>query len=88
MMVDAPPDDSAALRRRAGSLRVLAARIERSVLHDAVHVGGDLVWRGPAADDYRLACQRGESLLADAAAGLRRAAHLVEQTALEIDGPG
>ena len=86
-MVDAP-DDPAALRQRAGNLRALADRVDRSALHDAARVGGDDVWRGPAADDYRFACQRAEALLADAAAGLRRAARLVEQTAHEIDAAG
>ncbi len=69
-------------------MRALADRVDRSVLHDAARLGDDEVWRGPAADDYRLACHRAEALLADAAAGLRRAAHLVEQTALEIDSAG
>ena len=86
-MVDAP-DDPAAMRRRAGILRALADRIDRSVLHDAARLGGDDVWRGPAADDYRLACHTAESLLADATAGLRRAARLLEQTAHEIDTAG
>jgi hypothetical protein len=83
-MVDAS-DDPAALRRRAGNLRALADRVDRSVMHDAARLGGDDVWRGPAADEYRLACHRAETLLADAAAVLRRAARLVEQTAHEID---
>jgi hypothetical protein len=86
-MVDAP-DESATLRRRAGNLRALADRIDRSVLHDAARLGGDDVWRGPAADDYRLACHSAEGLLADATAGLRRAARLLEQTAHEIDMAG
>jgi hypothetical protein len=83
-MVDAS-DDPPTLRLRAGTLRALADRISRSVLHDAARLGGDDVWRGPAADDYRLACRRAESLLADAISGLRHAARLLEQTALEID---
>jgi hypothetical protein len=86
-MVDAP-DDPAALRRRAGALRALADRIDRSVLHDAARLGGDDVWRGPAADDYRLACRSAASLLADATAGLRRGARLLEQTAHELDTGG
>jgi hypothetical protein len=86
-MADAP-DDPAALRRRAGNLRALADRVDRSVLHDAARLGGDDAWRGPAADDYRLACQRAAALLAHASAGLRRAARLVEQTAHEIDTAG
>jgi hypothetical protein len=86
-MVDAS-DDPAAMRRRAGNLRALADRIDRSVLHDAARLGGDDVWRGPAADDYRLACHAAESLLADTTAGLRRAARLLEQTAHEIDPAG
>ena len=87
-MVNGSDDDPAALRRRAGVLRALAERIDRSVLHDAARLGGDDVWRGPAADDYRMACRSAESLLADATAGLRRAARLLEQTANEIAAGG
>ena len=86
-MVDVP-DDPAALRRRAGNLRALADRIDRSVLHDATRLGGDDVWRGPAADDYRVACHTAELLLADSTTGLRRAARLLEQTAHDLDVGG
>jgi hypothetical protein len=86
-MVDAP-DDPAALRRRAGNLRALADRIDRSVLHDAARLGGDDVWRGPAADDYRVACRDAESLLGEATAALRGAARRLEQTANDLGVAG
>ena len=78
------PDDAVTLRARAGVLRVLAGRIGRSVMHDAARLGGDDVWRGPTADEYRMAATAAAAHLADATEGLRRAARLLEETALEL----
>lgn len=81
-------DDPATLRRRAGALRALAERIDRSVLRDAARLGGDDVWRGPSADAYRAACAVAHTMLDEAAGELRRIARRLEQTALDASVGG
>jgi hypothetical protein len=71
------------MRLRAGALRLLASRLELSIVHTLREHAGSDTWQCPAADEFLRQVDRFSAELFDAADDLRRKAARLDQQAAE-----
>ena len=85
MSAPEPDRQAAELRRRASTLRRVAALVEDALLGHLARLAGDATWFGPTAGAFADDCRTVARLLAESADDLRRAATRLDHEAHELE---